>query len=160
MLKIPVPPTFKGTVTLFPFLSPHMCFMCKWWWRFAACSRWRWGGGGLLPRRSAKKNNSKRSTILQHLLAEPHQQMLQNSSALEIKGGVVRRGCERMTDHCRNGDTISKLQPGTHCIWEGGKMESVAYFLLLTDIIDVINMTFQDLCFDSKITEVFIRPCA
>lgn len=34
---------------------------------------------------SAKKNNSKRSTILQHLLAEPHQQMLQNSSALEIK---------------------------------------------------------------------------
>lgn len=34
---------------------------------------------------SAKKNNSKRSTILQHLLAGPHQQMLQNSSALEIK---------------------------------------------------------------------------
>lgn len=119
------------------------------------------GGGGSSPRRSAKKNNSKRSTILQHLLAEPHQQMLQNSSALEIKGGAVRRGCEGMTDHCRNGDTISRLQPGTHCIWEGGKMESMAYFLLLTDdIIDVINWTFRDLRFDSRITGVFIRPCA
>lgn len=46
---------------------------------------------GSSHRWSAKKNNSKRSTILQHLLAEPHQQMLQNSSALEIKGTVVRR---------------------------------------------------------------------
>lgn len=48
---------------------------------------------GSSPQRSAKKNNSKRSTILQHLLAGPHQQMLQNSSALEIKGSVVRQRC-------------------------------------------------------------------
>ena len=34
---------------------------------------------------AAEKNNPKRSTILQHLLTGPHQQMLQNSSALEIK---------------------------------------------------------------------------
>ena len=41
----------------------------------------------VLLRRSAaaEKNNPKRSTILQHLLTGPHQQMLQNSSALEIK---------------------------------------------------------------------------
>lgn len=50
--------------------------------------------GGFLSWWSAKKNNSKRSTILQHLLAEPHQQMLQNSSALEIKGSVVKRRCK------------------------------------------------------------------
>lgn len=51
--------------------------------------------------------------------------MLQNSSALEIKGDAVRRGCERMTDHCRNADAISKLQPGIHCIRKGG-MKSLA----------------------------------
>lgn len=47
------------------------------WWRVA-------DDGGFLSWCPAK-SNSKRSTILQHLLADPHQQMLQNSSALEIK---------------------------------------------------------------------------
>lgn len=54
--------------------------------RLCSSARADGGGSGFLPLGwSAKKNNSKRSTILQHLLAGPHQQMLQNSSALEIK---------------------------------------------------------------------------
>lgn len=117
MLRIPVQPTFKGKFV--PFFCPRTCAS------YVNDDDILQPvaddvGGAPPPRRSAKKNNSKRSTILQHLLAEPHQQMLQNSSALEIKGVAVRRGCERMTDHCRNADAISKLQPGIHCIWEGG----------------------------------------
>lgn len=39
-------------------------------------------------------------------------------------------------------------------------MKSMAYFLFLTgDIIYVINWTFQDLYFDSRIAEVFILLC-
>lgn len=67
-------------------VKPHVCvFMSVLF--FAVYRRWC----GFPSRWSAQKNNSKRSTILQHLLAKPHQQMLQNSSTLEIKGGVVRR---------------------------------------------------------------------
>ncbi|CAB1430240.1 unnamed protein product, partial [Pleuronectes platessa] len=61
--------------------------------------------GGSLSRWSAKKNNSKRSTILQHLLATPHQQMLQNSSALEIKGsGAI--------DRPKHGRRNNEAEPG------------------------------------------------
>lgn len=38
---------------------------------------------------------------------------------LKSKAARWGGGCKRMTDHCRNGDAISKLQPGNHCIWEG-----------------------------------------
>lgn len=70
-------------------VKPDVCvFMSVFFVLFFAVYR-RWCG---FPSRwSAQKNNSKRSTILQHLLAKPHQQMLQNSSTLEIKGSVVRR---------------------------------------------------------------------
>lgn len=75
------------------------------------------GGGGFLPLgRSAKKNNSKRSTILQHLLAGPHQQMLQNSSALEIKkrqAVAVRQAMHGMGARCGDGGVGSELQPET-----------------------------------------------
>ena len=77
--------------------------------------------GGFLSRRSAKKNNSKRSTILQHLLAEPHQQMLQNSSALEIKRQRGEAAMQRMRDRCRDGGGIGEKQPETYCIWERKK---------------------------------------
>lgn len=78
------------------------CKTCSWTAvsRMRLCSSARADGGcsGFLPLGwSAKKNNSKRSTILQHLLAGPHQQMLQNSSALEIKeaGGGGEAGDAR-----------------------------------------------------------------
>lgn len=65
-----------------------------------------------------------------------------------------------MTDHCRNGDAISKLQPGIHCIWEGaGGMESMAYFPFPTDITDVVHWIFYDLDFNSGKTEVFVLLC-
>lgn len=69
---------------------------------------------------------------------------------LKSKAARWGGGCKRMTDHCRNGDAISKLQPGNHCIWEGaGGMESMTYFLFPTDITDVVHWIFYHLDFNS-----------
>lgn len=89
------------------------------WWRVA-------DDGGFLSWCPAK-SNSKRSTILQHLLADPHQQMLQNSSALEIKavwwgGDAKDEGSLQGGWHYKQDAAWSLLN-----MWEK-KMEETLYF--------------------------------
>lgn len=100
--------------------------------------------GAFLSWWPAKKNNSKRSTILQHLLAEPHQQMLQNSSALEIKGSVVRRRCKGWEIIAEMG-ALGRMQPycicGTYCIC-GKKGRHPLFSVLFHTDITLLSVPF------------------